>query len=119
MVNAKERRIQKSRERNLSCFKHKGKRKAETTKEEELPNNPVKAKKLNDLNEKPYAGIVGKLGHDKLRSNFNLRSQAKLHMRVTKKEKKLNRATKQADITKKEKAKKKQGNVPVRYLSAI
>lgn len=50
MVNAKERRIQKSRERNPSSSKHTEKRKPEDSKEEELPNKRVKTRQSNDCN---------------------------------------------------------------------
>jgi len=116
-VNAKERRIQKSREHNPLWSGNKNKRKNEDTKEE-ISAKRVKVKKLNNLNEKPYAGMTSKLGQDKLRSNFNLKSQAELHMRTVKKQKKLNKVIKQLDIVKKEKTKKKQDNIPVRYIKS-
>lgn len=118
MVNAKERRIQKSREHNPLCSKYKGKRKDED-KVEELPNKRAKREKLDDSSVKPYAGVSGKLGQDKLRSNFHLRSQAALHARSVKKERRLRKATKQTEVTKKERAKKKQERMPVRRLFII
>ncbi|XP_014477465.1 PREDICTED: RNA-binding protein 28 isoform X2 [Dinoponera quadriceps] len=60
MVNAKERRIQKSREHNPLCSKHKEKRKAEDVKVEELPNKRVKMRKLNDSDEKSCKKVVRK-----------------------------------------------------------
>lgn len=114
MVNAKDRRIQKSREHNPLWPGNKNKRKNEDTKEE-VPAKRIKARKLNDLDEKSYAGITSKLGQDKLRSNFNLKSQADLHTQTVKKQKKLNKATKQLNIVKKEKRKNKQDNMPVSY----
>lgn len=116
MVNAKERRIQKSREHNPLWPGNKNKRKNEDTKDE-VPAKRVKVRKSNDLDEKPYAGTTSKLGQDKLRSNFNLKSQAELHTRTVKKQKKLNKVTKQLDVMKKEKTKKKQDNMPVRYIN--
>lgn len=115
MVNAKERRIQKSRENNPLWSGNKNKRKNEDS-EKEVSAKRVKVRKLNDSDEKPYAGMTSKLGQDKLRSNFNLKSQAELHMRAVKKQKKLSKVTKQLDIVKKEKVKKKQDNKPVRYI---
>lgn len=114
MVNAKDRRIQKSREHNPLWSGNKNKRKNEDTNEE-VPAKRIKARKLNDLDEKSYTGITSKLGQDKLRSNFSLKSQADLHTRTVKKQKKLNKATKQLNIVKKEKRKNKQDNMPVRY----
>lgn len=119
MVNAKERRIQKSREHNPLCSKYKGKRKDEDTMMEELMNKRVKRRKSDDSNETLYAGITGQLGQNKLRSNFNLESQAALHVRTIKKERKLRKTTKQTEVAKKEKAKKKQENMLVRYLFII
>lgn len=94
---------------------NKNKRKNEDT-EKEVPVKRVKVKKLNDSNEKPYSGITSKLGQNKLRSNFNLKSQAELHIHTVKKQRKLNKVSKQLDIVKKEKIKKKQDNIPVRYI---
>lgn len=95
---------------------NKNKRKNEDTTKE-VSTKRVKVRKLND--EKSYAGITSKLGQDKLRSNFNLKSQAELHTQTVKKQKKLSKATKQLDIVKKEKAQKKQDNMPVRlYINS-
>lgn len=111
----KERRIQKSRENNPLWSGNKNKRKNENTNKE-VPAKRVKVRKLNVPNEKPYVGTTSKLGQDKLRSNFNLKSQAELHTRTVKKQKKLSKTIKQLDIVKKEKTKKKQDNMPVRYI---
>ncbi|XP_032684594.1 RNA-binding protein 28 isoform X2 [Odontomachus brunneus] len=115
MMNAKERRIQKSREHNPLCSKYKGKRKAEDITVEELSNKRVKTRKLDDSNEMFYAGITSKLGQNKLRSNFNLKSQAALHIKTVKKERKLRKTTKQTEVTKKEKAKKKKENMLIQF----
>lgn len=114
----KERRIQKSRENNPLWSGNKNKRKNEDTKKE-VSAKRVKGRKLNDSNEKPYSGMTSKLGQSKLRSNFNLKSQAELHMQTVKKQRKLSKASKQLDIVKKEKIKKKQDNMPVRYISNL
>lgn len=113
LVNAKERRIQKSRENNPLWSGNKNKRKNEGTKDD-VPAKRVKVRKLKDPNEKSFAGTAGKLGQDKLRSNFNLKSQAELHKRTVKKQKKLNKATKQLNVVKKEKIKNKQDNMPIK-----
>lgn len=115
-MNAKERRIQKSREHNPFWSENKGKRKNEDSKEVEIPTKRVKkVRKTDDSSEKSYTGIVGKLGQDKLRSNFNLKSQAELHGQAVRKEKKLNKTIKHSEVMKKEKMKKKQDNMPVRF----
>lgn len=116
MVNAKERRIQKSRDCNPLWSRNNNKRKSEN--EEEISTKRVKVRKIvaNELNEKPYTGITSKLGQDKLRSNFKLKSQAELHKRTTKKQKKLTKTIKQLEVAKKVKTKKMQDNMPVRYI---
>lgn len=115
MVNAKERRIQKSRDRNPLWPGNKNKRKNE---EEEISTKRVKVRKVvgDELNEKLYTGITSKLGQDKLRSNFKIKSQAELHMRTMKKQKKLTKTIKQLEVAKKAKTKKIQDNMPVRYM---
>ena len=112
-MNAKEKRIQKSREHNPLWSGNKDKKKNED--KEEVSTKRVKVRKLNDQEEKSYAGMISKLGQDKLRSNFNLKSQAELHTMTVKKQKKLNKAAKQLNIVKQEKIKKRQDSMPVRY----
>lgn len=99
---------------------NKNKRKSEDA-EEEILTKRVKARRVNEkeLNKKSYTGITSKLGEDKLRSNFTLKSQAKLHMRTMKKQKKLTKTIKQSETAKKEKKKKMQDNMPVRYNDLI
>jgi hypothetical protein len=79
----------------------------------------LKVRKSDDSNEKPYAGVIAKLGQDKLRSNYKLKSQAQLHMQTTKKQKKLHKMTKELKMMKKEKAREKQENMPVRHKFII
>ncbi|KAL6426036.1 hypothetical protein ACFW04_008962 [Cataglyphis niger] len=114
LVNAKDRRIQKSRDRNPLWSGNKNKRKSEDA-EEEIPTKRVKARRVNEkeLNKKSYTGITSELGEDKLRSNFTLKSQAKLHMWTMKKQKKLAKTIKQSETAKKEKTKKMQDNMPM------
>lgn len=121
MVNAKERRIQKSRDRNPLWSENKNKRKSEDAEKEIRDTKRVKARRVNEneLNKKSYTGITGNLGEDKLRSNFTLKSQAKLHMRTVKKQKKLTKTIKQSETAKKAKKKKMQDNMPVRYIDLI
>lgn len=115
----KERRLQKSRENNPLWSGNKNKRKGEDIEKEASRATRAKIRKSNDSNEMPYSGIISKLGQNKLRSNFNLKSQAELHMQAIKKQRKLNKASKQLNIAKKEKMKKKQDNMPVRYIPNI
>ncbi|EZA60041.1 RNA-binding protein [Ooceraea biroi] len=114
LVNAKERRIQKSRDRNPLWSGNNNKRKREDAKEEKVPIKRLKARKSDNSDEKPYAGITGNLGQDRLRSNYNLKSQAQLHMQTVKKQKKVNKMTKELKTLKKEKAKRRQENMPVK-----
>ncbi|KAG5321548.1 RBM28 protein, partial [Acromyrmex heyeri] len=82
LVNAKERRIKKSREHNPLWSGNKDKKKNED--KEEVPTKRVKVRKLNDQEEKSYAGMTSKL------------------------------AAKQLNIVKQEKIKKRQDNVPLK-----
>ncbi|XP_012061488.1 PREDICTED: RNA-binding protein 28 [Atta cephalotes] len=117
LVNAKEKRIQKSREHNPLWFGNKDKKKNED--KEEVPTKRVKVRKLNDQEEKSYAGMTSKLGQDKLRSNFNLKSQAELHTMTVKKQKKLNKAAKQLNVVKQEKIKKRQDSMPLKKAKKL
>ncbi|XP_011257211.2 RNA-binding protein 28 [Camponotus floridanus] len=112
LVNAKERRIQKSRDRNPLWSGNKNKRKSEDKEETSIKRVKVRKVVEDELNEKSYTGITGKLGQDKLRSNFKLKSQADLHMRTMKKQKKLTKTIKQLEVVKKAKTKKMQDNMP-------
>lgn len=81
----------------------KEERKDENKKVEELPyKRALKTRKLGDSSEKTLCcAVTGKLEQDKLRSNFNLRSQAALHARSVKKERRLHKATKRTEVIKK------------------
>ncbi|XP_076294345.1 RNA-binding protein 28 isoform X2 [Lasioglossum baleicum] len=93
MVNAKQKRIQKSRENNPTWPGNKAKRKGEATNEE----TPIKRSKfgesskseVNEAGKKPFVGMVAKQGENKLRSKFKLRNQAAVHHQTVKKEKKM------------------------------
>ena len=102
MVNAKQKRAQKSRENNPLWPGNKAKRKGENTNEE-VPTKKFKAQKTertekikttDDSNKKSYAGMVAKPGENKLRTKFKLRTQAALHNQTVKKEKKMKKSTK-------------------------
>ena len=105
MVNAKQKRAQKSRENNPLWPGNKAKRKGENTNEE-VPTKKFKAQKpqkteriektktTDDSNKKSYSGMVAKPGENKLRTKFKLRTQAALHNQTVKKEKKMKKSTK-------------------------
>ncbi|XP_053977771.1 RNA-binding protein 28-like isoform X1 [Hylaeus volcanicus] len=96
MVNAKQRRVEKSRKNNPLCPGNKVKRKEETMNEE-VPLKKFKPDRTDELNKKPYAGTVGKLGENKLRSKFKLKNQAKLHSETVKKERKMKKSWKKLE----------------------
>ncbi|XP_076646791.1 RNA-binding protein 28 isoform X2 [Halictus rubicundus] len=93
MVNAKQKRIQKSRENNPTWPGNKAKRKGEATNEE----TPIKKSKFGESSKTedngpskiPFVGMVAKQGENKLRSKFKLRNQAAVHHQTVKKEKKM------------------------------
>lgn len=102
MVNAKQKRLQKSRENNPLWSENKVKTKGEDT------NQEVAAKRLKTENEdkfniKPYAGMIGKPGENKLRSKHNLKIQAMVHDQAVKKEKRIKRSSKKLEIKRKQK----------------
>ncbi|KOC66322.1 RNA-binding protein 28, partial [Habropoda laboriosa] len=118
MVNAKQKRLQKSRENNPLWAGNKFKRKAEDTNGEvptkrlkvenkvkrkgentnhEVPTKKLKNEKVDESDLKPYAGMVGKLGQNKLRSKHNLKTQAMLHGQTVRKEKKMKKASKKLE----------------------
>ncbi|XP_076302436.1 LOW QUALITY PROTEIN: RNA-binding protein 28-like [Lasioglossum baleicum] len=103
MVNAKQKRLEKSRENNPLWTKNKSKRKDNDVSEE------VSTKRLKIDNEdkssiKPYTGMIGKRGENKLRSKHNLINQAMVHNETVKKEKKLKKSSKKLVMKKKQKA---------------
>lgn len=84
MVNAKQRRIVKSRERNPLWN-----RENKVEKKNEVPRK--RAKILGEPKadeEHSYSGVKSKAGEQKMRSRFNLKNQAQLHNKVRKTEKK-------------------------------
>lgn len=108
MVNAKQRRIQKSREKN-PLWKGYDK----TNSSGKVENNGGKdrrqrfAGKGNQVDEtkgeaSSYSGVTGKPGVNKMRSKFNLKSQAMMHKESLKQEKKAKKRTKELINRKKE-----------------
>lgn len=101
MVNAKRKRLEKSRENNPLWTGNKMKRKKENTNEE-VPEKKLKTENVDEF-KKPYAGMIGKPGVNKLRSKHNLKTQAIVHNRAIKKEKKIKKLSKKLDMKRKQK----------------
>ncbi|XP_076231608.1 RNA-binding protein 28 [Calliopsis andreniformis] len=93
MVNAKQRRIQKSRENNPLWSGNKAKRKGEDISEE----TSGKKLKMDDVDEKPFTGMVATPGENKLRSKYKLKTQAMIHKETVKKEKKMKKSSKKLE----------------------
>ncbi|KAK1116723.1 hypothetical protein K0M31_018116 [Melipona bicolor] len=102
MVNAKQKRLQKSRENNPLWSGTKVKRKMEDTNEE-VTSKRLKIESVDKSNIKPYSGTVGKPGENKLRSKHNLRTQAMVHSQTVKKEKKIKKSSKKLEMKRKQK----------------
>nr|XP_031846783.1 RNA-binding protein 28 [Nomia melanderi] len=101
MVNARQKRIQRSQENNPTWPGYKMKRQQQETNEK-VPTKRFKfgeSSKVekNESNKKPFAGAVGKPGENKLRSKFKLKNQAAVHHETVKKEKKLKRTSKKLE----------------------
>lgn len=102
MVNAKQKRLQKSRENNPLCSGNKVKTKGEDTNQE-VAAKRIKTENEDKVNIKPYTGMVGKPGENKLRSKHNLKIQAMVHSQAVKKEKKIKKSSKKLEIKRKQK----------------
>ncbi|KAK9308407.1 hypothetical protein QLX08_001583 [Tetragonisca angustula] len=102
MVNAKQKRLQKSQENNPLWSGNKEKRKMEDTNEE-VTTKRLKIESVDKSNIKPYSGTVGKPGENKLRSKRNLITQAIVHSQTVKKEKKIKKSSKKLEIKRKQK----------------
>ncbi|CAD1472099.1 unnamed protein product, partial [Heterotrigona itama] len=102
MVNAKQKRLQKSRENNPLWSGNKLKRKMEDTNEK-VTTKRLKIESVDKSNLKPYSGTVGKPGENKLRSKYNLRTQAMVHSRTVKEEKKIKKSSKKLEMKRKQK----------------
>lgn len=102
MINAKRKRLEKSRENNPLWTGNKMKRKKENTNEE-VATKKLKTENVDEFSKKPYAGMIGKPGVNKLRSKHNLKTQAIVHNRTIKKEKKIKKSSKKLDIKRKQK----------------
>lgn len=102
MINAKRKRLEKSRENNPLWTGNKMKRKKENMNEE-VATKKLKTENVDEFSKKPYAGMIGKPGVNKLRSKHNLKTQAIVHNRTIKKEKKIKKSSKKLDIKRKQK----------------
>ncbi|XP_066591352.1 RNA-binding protein 28 [Prorops nasuta] len=85
MVKAKERRVQKSREKNPLWQDRNLKRKGEDKTGDRVPSKVQKLRKEDDNSS--FAGTTGKPGEKKLRSKSKLKAQAELHSKVRKERK--------------------------------
>lgn len=103
MVNAKQRRIQKSQIRNPLWQGNKDKAQNKNLNK----NNTVKREKVETTNElddniESFSGIKSKPGQTKIRSKHNLKNQAIIHNQMLKKEKKAakNKNSRKTKLTK-------------------
>nr|XP_033343102.1 RNA-binding protein 28 [Megalopta genalis]XP_033343103.1 RNA-binding protein 28 [Megalopta genalis]XP_033343104.1 RNA-binding protein 28 [Megalopta genalis]XP_033343105.1 RNA-binding protein 28 [Megalopta genalis] len=97
MLNARQKRTEKSRENNPTWPGNKAKRKGEETNEGPLLKkskfgNSSKIEN-NEPRKKPFVGMVAKPGENKMRSKFKLKNQAAVHHQSVKKEKKLKKSS--------------------------
>ncbi|KZC14342.1 RNA-binding protein 28, partial [Dufourea novaeangliae] len=100
MVNARQRRIQKSRENNPTWSGNNAKRTGDMN--EEVPMKRFKTgeshqTEKNESNKKSFVGMTGKLGENKLRSNYKLKNQSMVHHQTVKNEKKLKKSWKKLE----------------------
>lgn len=113
LVNAKQKRLQKSRESNPLWTGNEMKRKG-GERNEEVPTKQLRTERTEDPNVKPYTGMVGKFGQNKLRSKYNLKTQAMVHSQTVKKEKKVKKSNKKLEMKRKQKiANKKEAKVSI------
>lgn len=105
MVNAKLNRIKKSQERN-PLYLNNPKRKIESKSRDQIPTKRHKNEE-EDVETNNYTGAIGKPGHSKLRSKFNLKTQALIHKDNLKKQKKERKAKKQLATQKQDMLSKK------------
>lgn len=102
LVNAKQKRLQKSRENNPLCSENNSnnnnnKRKGENANAE-VTIKKLKVENVDKSDQKSYVGMIGKPGENKLRSKFNIKNQAILHNQTLKKEKKMKKSSKKLEI---------------------
>ncbi|KAF7997863.1 hypothetical protein HCN44_009261 [Aphidius gifuensis] len=86
MVNAKERRVQKSRDHN-PLWQNKRKETSNDNNNDSTNDQSSKRPRYHEPNEvieaiPEYSGVTSKPGRTKLRSKFNIKNQAELHKKV-------------------------------------
>lgn len=106
MVNAKQRRIQKSREKNpLWRGYDKTSGRVENNGGRDRSERFAGKGRVDEAKggeASSYSGVTGKPGVNKMRSKFNLKSQAMMHKESLKREKKERKRTKELQNRKKE-----------------
>lgn len=105
ILKAKEKRLQKSKMRNPNSKDYNpGDQKEEkSVNKRKDGSNMVKTGSVNtDGNMNQYSGVAATPGIKKMRSRFNLKSQAKLHFENLKQEKKKRKSTKALDERRKD-----------------
>lgn len=117
LVNAKLRRLQRSRENNPLCSENNNKRKGENTNEE-VGTKKLKIENIDKSNKKSYTGMIAKPGESKLRSKFNVKTQAILHSQTVKKEKKMKKSSKKLEIKRRANTANKNNIKPIQRTKA-
>lgn len=100
MVNARQKRIERSREQNPLWNGNKLKRSNADVDESTSAKKP-KIETANNVEVKQFTGVVSKPGESKLRAKHSFKNQAALHNQTVKKEKKKMRAARKIEIKKK------------------
>lgn len=100
MVNAKQRRVKKSREHNPLWNGEKSNNKSDEPSRKRA--RFLSAPKNLDEGAAEYAGVKSKPGEQKMRSKYNLKNQALLHQKMRKTEKKQVKETKKIQAKKRE-----------------
>ncbi|XP_034195510.2 RNA-binding protein 28 [Osmia lignaria lignaria] len=98
LVNAKQKRLQKSRENNPLCSENNNNKRKGEKADAEVTIKKLKVGNVDKSDKKSYVGMIGKPGENKLRSKFNIKNQAILHNQTLKKEKKMKKSSKKLDI---------------------
>ncbi|KAI4463916.1 rna-binding motif protein 14b [Holotrichia oblita] len=105
ILKAKEKRLQKSKMRNPNSkdYNPEYQKEEKPNDKKKQASNMMKTSTVNrDGNMNQYSGVAATPGIKKMRSKFNLRSQAKLHFENLKNEKKKRKSTKALDERRKD-----------------
>lgn len=100
LVNAKLKRLQRSRENNPLCSENNNKRKGGNANGE-VETKKLKIENTDNSTKKAYTGVIAKPGENKLRSKFNVKTQAILHSQTVKKENKMKKFSKKLEMKRK------------------